>query len=143
MLIGDEPVSALDVSVRAQILNLLEDLRVGFQLTLVLVSHDLSVVRHMTDRVLVMQHGKIVEEGATRDGLQGAPAPVHAPAAGLDSAAAASRVAQIEQHKRWHERRQRQRERDHAAGDPPGQRERRGHEAPARPDTAETETGRA
>jgi ABC-type glutathione transport system ATPase component len=67
VLIGDEPVSALDVSVRAQILNLLEDLRVGFQLTLLLVSHDLSVVRHMTDRVLIMQHGKIVEEGATRD----------------------------------------------------------------------------
>jgi peptide/nickel transport system ATP-binding protein len=67
VLIGDEPVSALDVSVRAQILNLLEDLRVGFQLTLLLVSHDLSVVRHMTDRVLVMQQGKIVEEGATRD----------------------------------------------------------------------------
>ena len=66
VLIGDEPVSALDVSVRAQILNLLEDLRVGFQLTLILVSHDLSVVRHMTDRVLIMQQGRIVEEGPTR-----------------------------------------------------------------------------
>src|SRR3981081_4489262 len=66
VLIGDEPVSALDVSVRAQILNLLEDLRVGFQLTLVLVSHDLSGVRPMTDRVLIMQHGKIVEQGPTR-----------------------------------------------------------------------------
>jgi ABC-type glutathione transport system ATPase component len=66
VLIGDEPVSALDVSVRAQILNLLEDLRLGFQLTLILVSHDLSVVRHMADRVLVMQRGRIVEEGPTR-----------------------------------------------------------------------------
>jgi peptide/nickel transport system ATP-binding protein len=66
VLIGDEPVSALDVSVRAQILNLLEDLRVGFQLTLILVSHDLSVVRHMTDRVLVVQQGRIVEQGPTR-----------------------------------------------------------------------------
>jgi peptide/nickel transport system ATP-binding protein len=66
VLIGDEPVSALDVSVRAQILNLLEDLRVNFQLTLVLVSHDLSVVRHMAERVLVMQAGQVVEQGATR-----------------------------------------------------------------------------
>jgi ABC-type glutathione transport system ATPase component len=66
VLIGDEPVSALDVSVRAQILNLLEDLRVNFQLTLVLVSHDLSVVRHMTERVLVMRAGQVVEEGPTR-----------------------------------------------------------------------------
>ncbi len=66
VLIGDEPVSALDVSVRAQILNLLEDLRIGFHLTLVLVSHDLSVVRHMCDRVLVMHNGQVVEEGPTR-----------------------------------------------------------------------------
>jgi peptide/nickel transport system ATP-binding protein len=67
VLIGDEPVSALDVSVRAQILNLLEDLRVDFHLTLILVSHDLSVVRHMTDRVLVMQQGRVVESGLTRN----------------------------------------------------------------------------
>ena len=67
VLIGDEPVSALDVSVRAQILNLLEDLRVGFQLSLVLVSHDLSVVRHMADRVLVMRNGEVVESGNTRE----------------------------------------------------------------------------
>jgi peptide/nickel transport system ATP-binding protein len=66
VLIGDEPVSALDVSVRAQILNLLEDLRVDFHLTLILVSHDLSVVRHMTDSVLVMEHGRVVEAGNTR-----------------------------------------------------------------------------
>jgi peptide/nickel transport system ATP-binding protein len=72
VLIGDEPVSALDVSVRAQILNLLEDLRVDFHLTLILVSHDLSVVRHMTDRVMVVQQGRIVEEGPTRQ-VFGAP----------------------------------------------------------------------
>ncbi|HEX8966745.1 MAG TPA: ATP-binding cassette domain-containing protein [Chloroflexota bacterium] len=75
VLIGDEPVSALDVSVRAQILNLLEDLRVGYQLTLILVSHDLSVVHHMTDRVLVMQQGRVVEHGPTRDVFR---APQHA-----------------------------------------------------------------
>ena len=61
-----DPGSALDVSVRAQILNLLQDLRVSFDLTLVLVSHDLSVVRQMCDRVLVMYRGQVVEEGETR-----------------------------------------------------------------------------
>ena len=65
VLLADEPVSALDVSVRAQILNLLEDLRVGYDLTLVLVSHDLSVVRHLCDRVLVMRAGEVVEAGKT------------------------------------------------------------------------------
>ena len=72
VLLADEPVSALDVSVRAQILNLLQDLRVSFDLTLVLVSHDLSVVRQMCDRVLVMYRGQVVEEGETR-GLFRAP----------------------------------------------------------------------
>ena len=67
VLLADEPVSALDVSVRAQILNLLEDLRTGFDLTLVLVSHDLSVVRHMCDRTAVMYLGEMVELGPTAD----------------------------------------------------------------------------
>ena len=65
VLLADEPVSALDVSVRAQILNLLQDLRVGYDLTLVLVSHDLSVVRHMCERVLVVRAGEVVEQGET------------------------------------------------------------------------------
>ncbi len=67
VLIADEPVSALDVSVRAQVLNLLSRLSGEFGLTLVFVSHDMSVIRHICTRVAVIYRGRIVEVASTRD----------------------------------------------------------------------------
>ena len=74
LIIADEPVSALDVSVTAQILNLLKEVQKKNGLSMLFISHDLNVIRHMADRILVMYAGQLVEEGTTKELIN---APLH------------------------------------------------------------------
>ena len=81
LIVADEAVSALDVSIRAQILNLLEELQEEFQLTYLFISHDLSVIRHICDRVAVMYVGKLVETATIDDLYRQPEASLHRSAA--------------------------------------------------------------
>ncbi len=72
LLVCDEAVSALDISIRATVLDLLADLKCRLSLSLLFITHDLGVVRHIADRILVMHHGRVVEEG-TADAVLRAP----------------------------------------------------------------------
>lgn len=66
-IVADEPIASLDVSIQAQVVNLLADLRERMGLSLLFISHDLHVVRHLCDRIVVMYLGRVVEEGIARD----------------------------------------------------------------------------
>ena len=93
LIICDEPVSALDVSIRAQILNLLEDMKARYGLTLIFIAHDLAVVKAVSDRVAVMYLGKLCEIGPTEQVFDAPAHPYTVAAAAGDTAARSRREA--------------------------------------------------
>ena len=95
LIVADEPVSALDVSIQAQILNLMRSLQDSHELTYIVISHDLAVVRYLADTIGVMYLGKLVEIGPASRGLRASGAPVHARAdrRGADSRSRAREAA--------------------------------------------------